>query len=118
MYVDEDALCNIIGLEYIADITQKQIKIIPRDNVITFGKNLLVVQEDVEKALLDSASMLIKEGSDNNDNNSTDKGNNSGTPLFEKKNLSFDLSINQKEKEKLIEETNYTENNESAVDVV
>jgi uncharacterized protein YrrD len=58
IYVDEDDCCKIIGLEYIADITQKKIRIIPRDNVITFGKNLVVVTEDIEGALLESAAQL------------------------------------------------------------
>lgn len=58
IYVEEDERCRIIGLEYIADITQKRIRIIPRDSVITFGKNLVVVAEDVENKLLDTAAQL------------------------------------------------------------
>ena len=58
IYVDEEANCSIIGLEYIADITHKNIKIIPRDSIITFGKNLVVVKEDVESMLLDTAAKL------------------------------------------------------------
>lgn len=65
-YIDEDDSCRIIGLEYIADITQKRIRIIPRANVITFGKNLIVVTEDIEEALLDKPSQL------NQDNRSND----------------------------------------------
>jgi len=53
IYVDENDNCNILGLEYIADITHKNIRIIPRTSVITFGKNLVVVVEDVESTLLD-----------------------------------------------------------------
>lgn len=56
IYVDEDDNCNILGLEYIADITHKKIRIIPRASVITFGKNLVVVVEDVESTLLDKPS--------------------------------------------------------------
>ncbi|MCX7842896.1 MAG: PRC-barrel domain-containing protein [Clostridia bacterium] len=71
-YVDEDNRCKITGLEFIADITQKRVRIIPRDSVITFGKNLLVVTEDVESTLLDSASQI----------SSGDR-----FPEFEKKNI-------------------------------
>ena len=58
IYVDENNGCRITGLEFIADITQKQIRLIPRDSVITFGKNLTVVTEDVESRLLDTPSQL------------------------------------------------------------
>lgn len=58
IFVDDDENCKIIGLEYIADITQKKVRIIPRNNVITFGMNLVVVTDDVESALLDSAAQL------------------------------------------------------------
>ena len=61
IYIDEEDNCTIIGLEYIADITQKSIRIIPRDSIITFGKNLVVVKEDVETRLLDRASELATE---------------------------------------------------------
>lgn len=58
IYVDENNGCKITGLEFIADITQKQIRLIPRDSVITFGKNLTVVTEDIESRLLDTPSQL------------------------------------------------------------
>ena len=58
IYVDENECCIITGIEYIADITQKKVTIIPRESVITFGKNLVVVEEDVESALLDKATQL------------------------------------------------------------
>lgn len=58
IFVDEDDNCKIIGLEYIADITQKRIRIIPRESVITFGSNLVVVKEDVESVMMDKASDL------------------------------------------------------------
>ena len=61
IFVDEEDNCNIIGLEYIADITQKSIRIIPRDSIITFGKNLVVVKEDIDSKLLDRASDLATE---------------------------------------------------------
>ncbi len=58
IYIDEDNQCRIIGLEFIDDITQKQLKIIPRDTVITFGKNLTVVKDDIEASLLDTPTQL------------------------------------------------------------
>jgi uncharacterized protein YrrD len=79
IYVDEDESCRIMGLEYIADITQKKIRLIPRSNVITFGKNLIVVTDDVESNLLDNPAQL----------NSTDL-----TGGDEKKNtISFDNGV-------------------------
>lgn len=58
IYVDENECCKITGLEYIADITQKRIRVIPRASVVTFGKNLVVVTDDVENTLLDRATQL------------------------------------------------------------
>lgn len=58
IYVDEDNCCQIKGLEFIADITQKRIRLIPRESVITFGKNLIVVKEDVESSLVDKPTEL------------------------------------------------------------
>lgn len=62
IYVDENECCKITGLEYIADIAQKRIRIIPRESVVTFGKNLVVVTDDVENALLDRATQLSPAG--------------------------------------------------------
>lgn len=61
IYIEDNDDCKISGLEYIADITQKQIRLIPRDAVITFGKNLTVVKEDIEASLLDTPSQLDSE---------------------------------------------------------
>ena len=58
IYIDENDGCKITGLEFIADITQKKIRIIPRGSVITFGKNLTIVKEDVEGSLLDTPDRL------------------------------------------------------------
>lgn len=62
IYINEEDNCSIIGLEYIADITQKSIRLIPRDSIVTFGKNLVVVRDDVETTLLDSAAQLSVSG--------------------------------------------------------
>ncbi len=72
MFIDEEDNCNIVGLEYIADITQKSIRIIPRDSIITFGKNLIVVKEDVESKLLDRATDLVSEESANSEKKNSD----------------------------------------------
>lgn len=58
IYIDESDNCKITGLEFIADITQEKVQIIPSDCVITFGKNLTVVKDDVESALLDAPHQL------------------------------------------------------------
>jgi uncharacterized protein YrrD len=58
IYVNVDKQCSIAGVEYIADITQKKIRIIPRESVITFGKTLMVVEDDVQNRLLDDPSEL------------------------------------------------------------
>ena len=79
IYVDENDGCKITGLEFIADITQKQIRLIPRDSVITFGKNLTVVTEDIESKLLDTPSQL---------------GSSDGAFESEKKNI-FDIEGQQ-----------------------
>jgi uncharacterized protein YrrD len=62
IYIDDNDNCKITGLEYIADITQKKIRLINRDTVITFGKNLTVVKEDIEASLLDTPSQLDSAG--------------------------------------------------------
>lgn len=61
IYIDEDQCCNIIALEYIADVTQKNIRLIPRKSIITFGKNLVVVADDVTGTLVDDPSRLIRQ---------------------------------------------------------
>lgn len=68
IYVNDEDKCSIIGLEYIADITHKSIRIIPRDSIITFGKNLVVVKDDVEAHLLDKPSELATDDSDEKKN--------------------------------------------------
>lgn len=89
IYIDENDCFRITGLEYIADITQKRIRIIPRDSVITFGKNLVVVTDDVENTLLDRATQL----------GAADKT----TAEVEKKNL-----VNSEESSKLFETDNWS----------
>ncbi len=58
IYINEEDNCTIMALEYIADITQKSIRLIPRESIITFGKNLVVVKDGVEETLVDRPSQL------------------------------------------------------------
>lgn len=57
-YVDDDNKCFITGLEFIGDKGDGATRIIPRAHVITFGKNLIVVTEEVENVLMDSMNEL------------------------------------------------------------
>lgn len=59
IYVDGDANCTIQGVEFVDDTTQKNIRIIPRSSVITFGKNLVIVIEEVESTLLDRSEDIV-----------------------------------------------------------
>lgn len=61
IYIDDSDSCKITGLEFIADAMQKKISLIPRDTVITFGKNLTVVKEDIENSLLDTPAQLCSD---------------------------------------------------------
>jgi len=71
IFVDVENGCSIVGIEYIADITQKKVRLIPRSSVITFGKTLLVVEDDVQAKLLDNPSDL----SENNFSENQKKNN-------------------------------------------
>jgi uncharacterized protein YrrD len=99
IYVNEDDHCSIIGLEFIADITQKNVRIIPRDSIITFGKNLVVVKDDVEATLLNSASQIT---------NSVEQVDN------EKKNSEHDLNQSNNSVNNAVDNTV----NDSATDTV
>jgi uncharacterized protein YrrD len=61
IYIDDEDSLKITGVEFISDITQKKVRLIPRDSVITFGKNLTVVNDDVESTLLDTPLQLSTE---------------------------------------------------------
>ncbi len=71
IFVDVESGCGIVGIEYIADITQKRIRIIPRSSVITFGKNLLVVEDNVQEKLIDDPSDLSDTFSPENEKKNT-----------------------------------------------
>jgi len=56
IYIDEESY-NIIGVEFIPEADIKS-GIIPRKSIITFGKNLLVVQDDFIDQLIESPSAI------------------------------------------------------------
>jgi uncharacterized protein YrrD len=58
IYVDDDNACMITGVEFLSDVSQKKVSIIPRERIITFGKNLAIVSDDVEGSLVDKSSSL------------------------------------------------------------
>lgn len=103
IYVEDNDNCKITGLEFIADITQKQIKLLPRDMVITFGKNLTVVKEDIGASLLDTPAQL-------------DSG--SGFSDFEKKNDGYIDEVDRLAFANPVPVTTYPENAESETPAV
>lgn len=68
IYIDPDS-CNIVGLEFISNSVQDKVRLIPRDCVITFGKDLVIVEEDVESRLADGIDGLNRD--EKNDYNLT-----------------------------------------------
>jgi uncharacterized protein YrrD len=58
IYVEEEEKCIIVGAEFISDKNQQPTPIIPRENIITFGKNLIVVTDDVEESLVEDFLLL------------------------------------------------------------
>jgi uncharacterized protein YrrD len=58
-YVDEDNACRIVGLEFFSDKYTENPKIIQRLSVITFGKNLIITNDDVEGLLIDNAEHIV-----------------------------------------------------------
>lgn len=103
IYVDDNDNCRITGLEFIADITQKQIKLLPRDMVITFGKNLTVVKEDIGASLLDTPAQL-------------DSG--SGFSDYEKKNDGYIDEVDRLAFANPVQEPPYTDDTASEVPAV
>lgn len=63
IFIDEDNSCIISGLEFVGNITDNTVKLIPRDSVVTFGKKLTVVKESVEGSLLNMPEQLSSGGS-------------------------------------------------------
>ncbi len=67
---DEELSYSITGVEFIPEKSATQSGIIPRSSIITFGKNLLVVQEDVIDRLIETPSAIeaVSEDEKKNDN--------------------------------------------------
>lgn len=63
-YVDEENKCFINSLEFISDKDQGMVKIVPRTHVITFGKNLIVVEEDIDNVLVDCIEDVYSEAAE------------------------------------------------------
>lgn len=61
IYIDEDNFYNITGVEFIPSDSSTCTGIIPRSSIITFGKNLLVVQDDFIDNLVELPSALAGE---------------------------------------------------------
>lgn len=62
VFVDEDNKCSITCLEFTAE-NSNTIRMLPRRNVITFGKNLIIVTDDFESVLSDSVQQVEEDTS-------------------------------------------------------
>ncbi|MDQ2086281.1 hypothetical protein RBH29_07545 [Herbivorax sp. ANBcel31] len=58
IYIDEDKSCKVAGIEYISDIIQNKISIIPKASIIAFRDNFVLVKENVENSLVEDISDL------------------------------------------------------------
>ena len=56
-YVNDESTYNITGVEFVPADKSLPSGIIPRSSIITFGKDLLVVQDDVMSQLIEPHSM-------------------------------------------------------------
>lgn len=65
VHIDEESACGIIGVEFLPSSAALEAGIIPRESIITFGKNLLVVEEGFTSRLL---SMPRSKESDSEEN--------------------------------------------------
>lgn len=60
-YIDEDNCCKITGMEYSDNKSNEKVFVAPRSSVITFGKELAIVEDNIENELLESTSQLTSE---------------------------------------------------------
>ncbi|MGI6084558.1 MAG: PRC-barrel domain-containing protein [Acetivibrionales bacterium] len=70
--INELNLYNIIGVEFVPANTSMRSGIIPRSSIITFGKDLLVVQDDFIDQLIESPHAVSEESSEEKKNFSID----------------------------------------------
>lgn len=75
IFVNEQDTYNITGVEFVPANNGIKSGIIPRSSIITFGKNLLVVQDDFVDQLIETPSAINAE------------------PIDEKKNFSLDNQV-------------------------
>lgn len=67
IYINEDDNYGIIGVEFIPDKPDLKNGIIPRSSIITFGKNLLVVDDNVMDSLTENLKPLPEDEKKNID---------------------------------------------------
>ncbi len=72
IYINDEESYNITGVEFIPEDAETQSGIIPRSSIITFGKNLLVVQEDVIDRLIETPHAMETVSSDEKKNDILD----------------------------------------------
>lgn len=58
IYINEDDTYNITGVEFIPSSDDVSSGVIPRSSIITFGKNLMVVQDDFLDKLIEKSSEI------------------------------------------------------------
>lgn len=62
--IDEDNDCIIIGLEFIGDNEPENVKIIPREKVVTFGQKLIIVEDDVKQNFVQIPQQILIDNED------------------------------------------------------
>lgn len=60
-YVDEDNRCKITAVEYSSNKDNEKTLTAPRGSVITFGKDISIVEDNIEDELIESKSQLVPE---------------------------------------------------------
>ncbi len=62
IYIDEDNGCSMAGLEFLAQSDREDsIQILPASAVITYGKNLIVVENDALERMIDNVDEAVSE---------------------------------------------------------
>lgn len=68
IYFNDEESYNITGVEFVPAKSATQSGIIPKSSIITFGKNLLVVQDDFIEKLIESPSAIQEVSQDEKKN--------------------------------------------------
>jgi len=61
LYIDEDDNCKIVGLEFIGNEGTNDVKnrmVLPAGSVITYGRELIIVEDDAVNKLMNEAELL------------------------------------------------------------